>query len=150
MLSQRGEVRNTGPSIARAANRLYNAPSMNIQTVTIAHLSAADVPEAGEVLDAAFGRAGMILGLSRVFALQGDGWFCARRDGRIIGVVGAYDYGPVASIGMMAVHPSAQRQGVALRLMTELAADLDARGCPLSFLDASAVGQPLYPKLGFV
>lgn len=92
----------------------------------------------------------MLGGLRRAFELQPDGWFCARRGGQMIGVVGAYDYGPLASIGMMGVHPSAQRQGVAARLMTGLEAYLDARGCPLSFLDASAAGQHLYPGLGFV
>jgi ribosomal protein S18 acetylase RimI-like enzyme len=123
---------------------------MATPTVTISQLSAGDLPEAAAVLDAAFNRMGMIAGLRRVFELQPDGLLCAWRDGRIVGVVGAYDYGPFASIGMMAVHPAAQRQGVAARLMTELEAYLDARGCPLSFLDASVEGQPLYPKLGFV
>jgi len=68
----------------------------------------------------------------------------------VVGTVGAMDYGPFAYIGLMAVHPSAQRRGIGLMLMQRLLAWLDARGCPFSLLDATDMGAPLYAKLGFV
>ena len=119
-------------------------------TVAIAQLPATDLAQAGAVLDAAFGRTGMTTALRLPFALQPESWRCVRREGEIIAVVGAYNYGPAASIGMMAVHPSAQRLGVGERLLAELIGYLEGRGCPLLFLDASAAGQHLYPKFGFV
>ncbi len=113
-------------------------------------LDGASLAEAGGVLDAAFGRQGMTGNLRFAYELQPESWLCARRDGRIIGLVGAYNYGPVASIGMMAVHPSVQRQRVGETLLAALIDALEGRGCPVLFLDASAAGQRLYPKLGFV
>ena len=65
------------------------------------------------------------------------------------GIVGAYNYGPCASIGMMAVHPQAQRQGIGYILMRSLVKHLDGQGVPLLFLEASAAGQRLYPSLDF-
>ncbi len=122
---------------------------MSALDVTVSRLAAEDLPSAAAVLDAAFGRSGMIAGLQRAFSLQAEHWLCARRDGRIIGVVGGHAYGHIASIGMMGVDPAAQRQGLAERLMRALIAHLTDRGCSLLFLDASAAGQHLYPRLGF-
>lgn len=123
---------------------------MTNDSIEIVRLAQADVTAGGGVLDAAFGRQGMAIGLGLALALQPESWFCARRDKRIVALVGAYDYGPVASIGMMAVHPSVQRQGVGANLMAALIAYLEDRGCPVLFLDASAAGQYLYPKLNFI
>ena len=92
----------------------------------------------------------MVAGLRLAYGLQPESWFFVSRNEQIIALVGAYDYGPVASIGMMAVAPWAQRQGVGEKLLVELLGYLEGRGCPLLFLDASAAGQRLYPKLGFV
>jgi predicted N-acetyltransferase YhbS len=117
--------------------------------VLVRRLGPADLDAAGAVLDAAFERSGMVSGLRLAYALQAESWFCASREGSLLGVVGAYDYGPVASVGMMAVMPAAQRHGLGERLMAALLAHLDGRDCPVVFLDASAAGQRLYPKLGF-
>lgn len=112
----------------------------------IAHLTETDLPEAGAVLDAAFGRQGMTGNLRAAHALQPASWFCARRDGQITALVGAYDYGAFCCIGMMAVHPAAQRQGIGERLLAYL---LDHVAAPVALLDASDAGQRLYPRLGF-
>ncbi len=117
--------------------------------ITIDNLLETDLIEAGAVLDAAFGRAGMIAGLRLAYALQAESWFCTRGGAQMLAVVGGHDYGPFASIGMMAVHPSAQRQGLGERLMAHLIGYFEARGRRLLFLDASAAGRHLYPKLGF-
>ena len=88
--------------------------------------------------------------LRRYLALQPDGWLLVALDGEPVGVVGAIDYGPFAYVGLMGVHPAAQRRGVATLLMERLLAWLDGRGCPMVLLDASAAGAPLYTRLGFV
>jgi ribosomal protein S18 acetylase RimI-like enzyme len=82
--------------------------------------------------------------------IQPDGWFVALQNGTPVGMVGTTDYGAFAYVGMMAVHPQAQRQGVGLALMRHLLARLDKQRVPFVLLDASAAGQPLYEKLGFV
>jgi GNAT superfamily N-acetyltransferase len=115
----------------------------------ITHLPPEDLPAAGDLLDAAFGRHGMVRSLTLAYNLQPASWFCAHRGAELAGVVGGYDYRPCASIGMMGVAPAYRGQGLARALMTQLLAHLDGRGCPLSFLDASAAGRPVYPKLGF-
>lgn len=88
--------------------------------------------------------------LLRYLRLQPDGWLLALLDEQPAGVVGAIDYGPFAAVGMMGVHPALQRRGIAGALLERLLAWLDARGCPLAILDASAAGAPLYPRYGFV
>ncbi len=118
--------------------------------IEVTPLTEADIDAAGIVLDAAYGRIGLANALRDNAALQPDGWFCARLDGEIVGVVGAVDYGAFASIGMMGVHPRVRRQGIALKLMRHLVGWLDARNCPIAFLDATEAGAPLYEKLGFI
>ena len=121
-----------------------------IRTVyEITHLAAEDLLAAGAVLDAAFRRTGMTANLLHAHALQPEHWFCVRSADRIVAMVGAIDYGRFATIGMMAVHPDVQHQGLGLRLMTHLVDHLDEHGCPALLLDASKAGQPLYPRLGF-
>jgi GNAT superfamily N-acetyltransferase len=88
--------------------------------------------------------------LRRYLALQPDGWLLALLDGAPAGVCGATDYGPFAYIGLMAVHPSLQRRGIATLIIERLLAWLDGRGCPAALLDASPAGAPLYEKFGFV
>ena len=53
-------------------------------------------------------------------------------------------------MGFMAVHPDAQRQGIGLALMQFVLARLEQQHVPLVTLDASAMGRPLYDRLGFV
>ncbi len=88
------------------------------------------------------------LGLYR--RIQPDGWFVASRRGDPVGMVGAVVYDAFAHVGMMAVHPAAQRQGVGMALMRFLLSRLDRDGVPLVSLDASEAGRPMYEKLGFV
>jgi ribosomal protein S18 acetylase RimI-like enzyme len=88
--------------------------------------------------------------LRRYMTIQPSNWLLATLDGEPAGLGGATDYGPFAYIGLMAVHPSLQRRGIATAIMEQLLAWLDARGCPLVLLDASPAGEALYEKLGFV
>jgi GNAT superfamily N-acetyltransferase len=120
--------------------------------IEIRNLAVTDIEAINEVLTLAYGPSPVRKAtLRRGIGLQPDGWFVAlRRDGAPVGMVGAVDYGPFAYIGLMAVHPDMQRQGIAMALMQRLLSWLDARGCPLALLDASKAGAPLYVKLGFV
>jgi ribosomal protein S18 acetylase RimI-like enzyme len=81
--------------------------------------------------------------------LQPDGWLLALIGGENVGMVGAIDYGPFAWVGLMAVHPKVQRQGLGYLLMTHILAWLEGRRCPLVRLDATQAGAGLYRKLGF-
>jgi N-acetylglutamate synthase-like GNAT family acetyltransferase len=88
--------------------------------------------------------------LQRYLKLQPDGWLIAECDGSPVGMVGAVDYGGVAYVGLMGVHPAAQKQGIGWALLEKLLAWLDRRNCPLALLDATQAGVPLYAKFGFV
>jgi GNAT superfamily N-acetyltransferase len=116
---------------------------------TIIPLPLTRLGDAAATLDAAFGHAGMMGSLRAAYTLQPENFFCALEHERVAGVVGAHDYGPFAAIGLMAVHPIWQGRGIGGALMGHLLDYLDGRGCRMQILDASAAGQPLYPKLGF-
>jgi ribosomal protein S18 acetylase RimI-like enzyme len=118
--------------------------------IAIGRLGLDDVPAAGAVLDAAFGRQGMIGPLSYVYVLQPENCVCARLDGAVLATVGAYCYGPFASIGMMAVRPDVLCQGLGRRLMAYLIKYLAGQGYAALCLEASAAGAHLYPKLSFL
>jgi GNAT superfamily N-acetyltransferase len=119
-------------------------------SVAIRNLTPADIGEADVVVMAAYGRNSAKTELERYLRLQPDGWFGADVDGRIAGMVGTLVYGPFAYVGMMAVHPSAQRRGIAAVLMHHLLARVEQAGCPTVLLDATEAGAPLYVKCGFV
>ncbi len=114
-------------------------------------MTPADLDAADEIAVAAYGGPRRRRReLARYLSLQPGGWMLAVRDGIPVGVSGAIVYGPFASIGLMAVHPSQQRQGIARAVLEHLLAWLQAQGCPVALLDASAMGRPLYATAGFV
>jgi GNAT superfamily N-acetyltransferase len=119
-------------------------------TLIIRNLENADLETADTILRAAFGGASRLQDLRLCRQIQPDGWFIAFQAGIAVGTVGAINYGKFAHIGLMAVHPSAQRQGIAFSLMQFLLAWLEQQQVPLVTLDASKMGHPLYDKLGFV
>ncbi len=120
-------------------------------TLTIRHLSEADLEPLERVLVAAFGiQSNYKKEIQRYKALQRDGWFVAELDGAPVGMVGAVDYGEFAYVGLMVVHPTVQRRGIGRALMERLLDWLDGRGVPVVLLDATEAGASLYTKLGFV
>ena len=88
--------------------------------------------------------------LRQYLKLQPDGAFVVKDDDTIVGFGAALDYGVFAYIGLMSVHPSAQKRGVGRLLMNSLLAWLAQRGCQTVLLDASQAGAPLYLQYGFV
>jgi predicted N-acetyltransferase YhbS len=120
--------------------------NLEIRTLTESDLDAADY-----LMRDAFRRPQSARAeLASYLSLQPDGRLIALVDGAPVGMVGAIDYGPFAYIGTMAVLQTQQRRGIGYALMERLLTWLNARGCPMARLDASAAGQHLYPKLGFV
>jgi len=119
--------------------------SLVVRPMTVADLEAAD-----EIAVAAYGGPGRRSQLARYLALEPEGWMLALRDGTPVGLGGATVYGPFAYIGLMAVHPLWQGQGVAHAVLEHLLVWLQVRRCPIVRLDASAMGRPLYAKRGFV
>jgi len=88
--------------------------------------------------------------LARFLSFQPGGWLLAYVDGVMAGMVGAVDYGPFASIGMMVVRPELQRRGIGLELMRAILDWVEQRGCVQAILEATPAGEPLYTRLGFV
>lgn len=118
-------------------------------TVIVRRLSVEDLPIAGVILDAAYGPGERAARLRRYLSLQPDGWFLGLLDGEAVGLGGALNYGACAYLGLMAVHPRAQRRGVARAVAERILGWLDGAGCPSVLLDASPMGAPLYASLGF-
>jgi GNAT superfamily N-acetyltransferase len=114
-------------------------------TLTTAGLEVADA-----ILMAAYGGASRKQRLRSYLTLQPDGWILAHWDGVPAGVAGATNYGPIAYIGLVAVHPTYQRRGIAMAMMQHLLRWAAERGNPVLQLDASSAGAPLYERLGFV
>ncbi len=120
-------------------------------SLSIRLLSEADLENANTIVQSAFKSSeSRLTDLHMYRKIQPDGWFLALQNRTPVGMVGTTNYGAFAYVGMMAVHPQAQRQGIGLALMRHLLAWLDKQRMPFILLDASVAGQPLYEKLGFV
>jgi len=119
--------------------------AIELRTLTTAELDIADA-----IFMAAYGGASRKRRLQSYLRLQPDGWVLADWDGVPAGVAGATHYGPVAYIGLVAVHPTYQRRGIAMAMMQHTLRWAAERGNPVVQLDASPNGAPLYERLGFV
>jgi GNAT superfamily N-acetyltransferase len=86
----------------------------------------------------------------RVLELCPEGCIGIERDGRIVSSTTVTCYGPdLAWIGMVLTDPAHRGRGYAARLMREALDWLRARGVACIKLDATAMGQPIYARLGF-
>jgi GNAT superfamily N-acetyltransferase len=119
--------------------------------LTLRPLTSADFATVDSLLMAAYERpSSMLDDLAHYLRQQPDGWFLALLDGAAVGMGGAITYGTFARIGLMAVHPDFQRQGIGLALMQHLLNWIAAHGATTILLDATPAGAPLYAQLGFV
>ena len=115
------------------------------------HPTTADIAAADEILILAYdGERSRAVDLQRYLALQPDGLVLAMLDGAPVGVGGVFDYGPFASLGLMAVHPTAQRQGVGAAILAHLLQLLDGRSYSCVVLEATEAGAVLYKHFGFI
>jgi len=82
--------------------------------------------------------------------LEPAGCYVAVLDGRVVGLGGGINYGPFAWIGLMGVHPDLQGQGIGRSILDRILSWAQAQQCPVTVLDASDSGAPLYSHAGFV
>ena len=86
----------------------------------------------------------------RLFEFAPEGCFGIDVDGRLAATTTAIAYGgELAWIGMVLTAPELRRQGLAKLLMEHALAYLRERGVRCIKLDATAMGRPLYERLGF-
>lgn len=83
----------------------------------------------------------------RFLAIQPDGLFIAEIAGQGVGTVAGFVFENVAWIAMVLVDPTYRKQGIGTALMNHA---LEFLGERTIRLDATALGQPVYEKLGFV
>jgi GNAT superfamily N-acetyltransferase len=86
----------------------------------------------------------------RFLAMQPDGCFVGELDGVAVATTAAFIFGPVAWIAMVLVEVESRRKGVATTLLKHALDFLDQQSVKTVRLDATAAGQPVYEKLGFV
>jgi GNAT superfamily N-acetyltransferase len=125
------------------------------QVETMSHrtrtVTTADVPAVVPLLNAAYGENPTFDSRFRTYlALQPDGWVAVDGESGLIGVGGFVAFDRCAYVGLMAVAPQAQRQGVGALIFDEILGRCSATGRGLLLLDASAPGAPLYAGRSFV
>ena len=86
----------------------------------------------------------------RFLALEPAGCFVAELAGRAVGTTTTCIFDSVGWIAMVLVDPSARHQGIGTRLVQHAMAWLKQRGVQTIRLDATALGRPVYERLGFV
>src|SRR5258708_4199172 len=87
---------------------------------------------------------------ARFLNLQTDGCFVAEEDGIAAGTVTTCVFGSVAWIGMMLVEQSRRGHGIGRALMMHALAFLEDKKVRTIRLDATAQGELLYRKFGFL
>ena len=75
--------------------------------------------------------------------------YMALHDGSAAACLGIWDHGDDAHVQLVATAPEARRRGLASRLLLHALADARDRGCTISRLQATAMGQPVYARLGY-
>jgi GNAT superfamily N-acetyltransferase len=85
----------------------------------------------------------------RLLALEPEGCFVAEYNDEPVGTTTTCIFGKVAWIAMVLVDERKRGRGIGKALMTHALAYLDAAGVRSIRLDATALGKPLYEKLGF-
>ncbi len=117
---------------------------LEIRPLTFIDLKAAD-----QVLMSAYQVASRQVELERWMHLEGTTWLAGQEGDRLVGMVGAIDYGPFAYIGLMGVHADFQRRGYGKALMLALIDRLEQACQPCTLLDATAAGAGLYEQIGY-
>jgi len=86
----------------------------------------------------------------RFLAMQPQGCFVAEMNGSPVGTTTTCTFGPVAWIAMVLVERNARRKGVATAMLAHALHFLDEQRVRTVRLDATAAGQPVYERSGFV
>lgn len=75
--------------------------------------------------------------------------YLARHDGAPAGCLGIWDWHGDAHVQMVGTTPEARGRGIASRLLRRALADARERGCTVSRLQATAMGAPVYRRIGY-
>ena len=75
--------------------------------------------------------------------------YVARVDGEVVATTGVYDHDGDAGVYWVATAPEARGRGLATALMAQAMSDAHDRGCVTSSLQATALGAPIYARLGY-
>jgi ribosomal protein S18 acetylase RimI-like enzyme len=86
----------------------------------------------------------------RALALAPDGCYVGLCDDVPAATLTTCIFGDVAWIAMVLTDPAFRGRGLATTLLTHALSDLERRGIRSVRLDATALGKPVYEKLGFV
>jgi GNAT superfamily N-acetyltransferase len=86
----------------------------------------------------------------RLLAMEPAGCFVAEWEGRPAGTAVTTVLGAVGWIAMVLVDEAVRGRGIGTRLVEHALTHLRRRSIPTVRLDATALGRPLYEKLGFV
>jgi ribosomal protein S18 acetylase RimI-like enzyme len=116
----------------------------HIRLLTFNDLEAAD-----QVLMSAYQVSSRSVELERLMSLERTTWLAGQEGDRLVGMVGAVDYGLFAYIGLMGVHADFQRRGYGKALMLAMIDSLEQAGQPCTLLDASEAGAHLYAQIGY-
>jgi GNAT superfamily N-acetyltransferase len=102
------------------------------------------------VMQQAYGVSSFRVGIDRFAAVQPDGLVVVEADGSVVGTgcCVAYPDGKFGWIGLVATAPGFERKGIATTITEHLSEVLAGYGCAAA-LDASAVGGPVYERMGF-
>jgi GNAT superfamily N-acetyltransferase len=118
--------------------------------ILVRSASPDDLDAIAEITQLAYNSAALnIVGITRNFFIQPDGFLLACLDNHPVGVVGIFDYKHFASVGMLGVLPHAQGQGVGRTLMEQVEIWAKARAIPSLILDATPEGARLYKTMGY-
>jgi GNAT superfamily N-acetyltransferase len=116
--------------------------------ITVREFTVSDLPF-GMQLKTAAGWNQTASDWTRAFELEPHGCFVAEYEGRPAGTTTACVFGNVAWIALVLVDETVRGKGIGKALMTHALDCLDRRGVQSIRLDATALGRPLYEKLGF-
>jgi GNAT superfamily N-acetyltransferase len=85
------------------------------------------------------------------YALDSDiGLLVGYAEGQPVATAGMYRKGAVAEIGAVWTHPAFRRRGYGAALTWAALVEARMRGCTAAVLKATAMGYPLYLRMGFV
>jgi GNAT superfamily N-acetyltransferase len=144
LLEESGHALDAAPrAMALALTELDLTPSAAIDVDR--DVPAADV---GRINDAAYGFDG---DFSRAFtrAAGNLNLYGARVNGETVACVGSIHHEGDCGIYLVATHPDARGRGLASQLMVAALQDARAAGCESASLQSTAMGRPVYARLGF-
>jgi len=87
--------------------------------------------------------------LARYLYLEPEGCFLAEWEGAPVGTACGFLFGPVAWVAMVLVEESFRGRGIGRALTERVLEFVEQRGATTVRLDATALGRPLYERLGF-